>query len=51
MEAMFNGTGYKAATFNLDLSGWNVSNVTSMANMFNCAGYSATSWSIGDISN
>lgn len=43
MAYMFNYTGYTAASFNLDLSTWNTSNVTSMTYMFRNAGYTATS--------
>ena len=51
MSGMFYRAAFAAPTFNLDLSGWNTSNVTIMQNMFNCSGYVATTWSIGDLSN
>ena len=48
---MFDRAGYESTTFKLNLSNWNTSNVTSMENMFNYAGYpNATSWSVGNIS-
>lgn len=34
MAYMFYCAGRKAASFNLDLSGWNTSNVTTMQGMF-----------------
>ena len=48
---MFKAAGYKATTFNLNLSNWNTQMAMDMNYMFFSAGYSATSWSIGDISN
>ncbi len=50
MEWMLALAGYSAKSFELDLSNWNVSNVTNMANAFDRIGYSATTWSIGDLS-
>ncbi|NLL01755.1 MAG: BspA family leucine-rich repeat surface protein, partial [Mollicutes bacterium] len=50
MAFMFASAGESAAEFELDLSGWDTSNVTDMYGMFYDAGESATTWSIGDLS-
>ena len=52
MSYMFRGYGV-AITTTFDISfvaNWNVSNVTNMSGMFSNAGYSASSWSIGNLS-
>ncbi|MBR6532192.1 BspA family leucine-rich repeat surface protein [Candidatus Saccharibacteria bacterium] len=51
MSAMFYNAGYKATSFNLDLSSLDTGNVVNMSGMFGHAGQSATTWSIGDISD
>ena len=51
MSYMFYYTGYKATSFNLDLSNWNVSKVVNMSYMFGLAGYMANSCSIKGLSN
>ena len=50
MAFMLYDAGESAAEFELDLSGWDTSNVTHMYGMFYGAGESATTWSIGDLS-
>ena len=52
MGSMFSSAGYSAATFTLDLSSWDTSSVQDMSWMFgDCAGYSATTWSINGLSS
>ena len=51
MSDMFSNFAANVTTFHFDLSNWNVSKVTNMMDMFYCAGYSATTWNIGDLSN
>ena len=50
IKEMFFGAGYYSQSFVLDLSGWNVSKITDFENLFSCAGYSASTWSVGHIS-
>ena len=48
---MFASAGRYSDEFILNLSGWDVSNVTDMSAMFSGAGYNAKIWNIGDFSN
>ncbi len=50
MSYLFFGTGAGTSTFKLDLSSWDTSNVTTMAAMLSLAGYSATTYDLGDLS-
>lgn len=50
MSRMFESAGSNNSTLNLDLSGWDTSNVTRMGSMFSGAGSNADSWnSIGTL--
>ena len=51
MGCMFDGAGYSASTFVLDLSSWDTSNVTDMNGLFAGSGLQASTWSIGDLSS
>ncbi len=46
MYYMFASVGYKATSFELDLSGWDTSSVTDMGYMFTDAGYNAASFEL-----
>ncbi len=51
MSYMFTSTGYNVISgYDLDLSGWNTTNVTDMSGMFSDAGNGATDWSINGLS-
>ena len=43
---MFYYAGYKATNFNLNLSNWDTSQVSTMTSMFRYAGYSATDFNL-----
>jgi hypothetical protein len=51
MSFMFYGTGGGANTLELNLTDFDTSNVTDMFGMFASVGYSATTWSIGNLNN
>ena len=48
---MFRYAGSNVASFSLDLSGWNTTNVKNMYYMFDSAGYNATTWDINGLSS
>ena len=50
MYQMFYGISRKSP-LNFDLSGWDVSKVTNMGNMFTNSGYYSSAWSVGDLSD
>ena len=49
--SMFYDTADYATVFNLNLTGWNPSSAVNMYNMFYAAGYSAETFSLGNLSS